>query len=101
MRREKKRAASGKEPIGCSGLQAHLSLYLLRLQASVCCSPSGISIPQPGMRACMCRFGCLALVRACREMSLVAVSRFFRFPIQMNLSACANVHQSPPQRAAG
>ena len=41
------------------------------------------------------------MVRACREMSLVAVSRFFRFAIQMNLSACANPHQSPPQRAAG
>ena len=41
------------------------------------------------------------LVRACREMSLVAVSRFFENPIQMNFPASAFLHQSPPERAAG
>jgi len=41
------------------------------------------------------------VVRACRKMSLVAVSRFFEIPIQMNFPAPAFSHQSPPQRAAG
>jgi hypothetical protein len=41
------------------------------------------------------------MVRARREMSLVAVSRFFRFAIQMNFPGCSSTHGSPPQGAAG
>jgi len=41
------------------------------------------------------------LVRARQKMSLVAVSRFFEIPIQMNFPARPNSHSTPPQRAAG
>jgi hypothetical protein len=39
--------------------------------------------------------------RARLEMSLVAVSRFFAFAIQMNFPGGAFSHQSPTQRAVG
>jgi hypothetical protein len=41
------------------------------------------------------------MVRARREMSLVVVSRFFGFAIQMNFPGWVFSHQSPPERAGG
>lgn len=43
----------------------------------------------------------VSMVRACREMSLVVVSRFFGFAIQMNFPGGAFSHQSRPERAGG
>jgi hypothetical protein len=43
----------------------------------------------------------VSMWRARREMSLVVVSRFFGFAIQMNFPGWAFPHQSPPERAAG
>lgn len=43
----------------------------------------------------------VSVVRACREMSLVVVSRFFGSAIQMNFPGGVFPHQRRPERAGG
>ena len=103
MRGEKK-AGVGLSLVASGGLSGCLQCSAPgTCPVAVCYSACKASLARCGgcARRAWANFLRDPVVRAWREMSLVAVSRFFRLGTQMSFPAVAGSHPTPPQRAVG